>query len=126
VEFFKGKGLKLGLATSSDRSLIKASLEALNLQDAFDHLQSGSELEHGKPHPLVYLVTAENLKVPPADCVALEDSIPGLMSAKAAGIKTIAVPEPRLFGDSGYAAADVVLQTLKELNHEVWNRFSLH
>jgi sugar-phosphatase len=122
VEFFKGKGLKLGLATSSDRGLIDAALGALDLKDSFDHLQSGSELEHGKPHPMVYLVTAEKLGVPPAECLALEDSIPGLRSAKAAGMKAVAVPEPRLFGDPGYDIADVVLQTLKDLNQEVWNR----
>jgi len=124
VEFFKSKGLKLGLATSSDRSLIDASLEALDLKSAFDHLQSGSELEHGKPHPLVYLVTAERLVIEPGECVALEDSIPGLTAAKAAGMKAVAVPEPRLAKDPRYSIADVVLQTLKEFNHEVWNRLN--
>ena len=122
VEFFRSKGLKLGLATSSDRSLIDASLEALDLKSAFDHLQSGSELEHGKPHPLVYLVTAEKLGIEPTKCLALEDSLPGLTSARAAGMKTVAVPEPRLFGDSRYDIADVVLQTLTELNNEIWTR----
>ena len=124
VEFFKSKGLKLGLATSSDRSLIDASLDALDLKSAFDHLQSGSELEHGKPHPLVYLVTAERLGIPPAECLALEDSLPGLTAAKAAGMKAVAVPEPRLFGDPRFDIADVVLQTLEELNHEIWNRLA--
>ena len=124
VEFFRNKGLKLGLATSSDRSLIDASLEALDLSTAFDHLQSGSELEHTKPHPLVYLVTAEKLEIPPAECLALEDSLPGLMAAKAAGMKTVAVPEPRLFGDPGYDIADVTIETLKELNDEVWSRLA--
>ena len=122
VEFFRSKKLKLGLATSSDRGLIDASLEALELSTAFDHLQSGSELEHGKPHPLVYLVTAERLGIPPGECLALEDSIPGLEAAKAAGMQAIAVPEPRLFGDPRFDIADVVLRTLKELNQEVWNR----
>lgn len=124
VEFFKGQGLKLGLATSSDRSLIDAALQALELASAFDHLQSGAELEHGKPHPLVYLVTAEKLGIPPGECLALEDSIPGLISAKAAKMKAVAVPEPRLSGDPRFGIADVVLQTLKELNDEVWARLN--
>jgi len=122
VEFFKGKGLKLGLATSSDRGLIDAALGALDLKDTFDHLQSGSELEYGKPHPMVYLVTAGKLGIPPTGCLALEDSIPGVISAKAARMKAIAVPEPRLYGDPRFSIADVTLQTLKELNQEVWNR----
>lgn len=124
VEFFKGKGLKLGLATSSDRGLIDAALGALDLKDAFDHLQSGSELEHGKPHPMVYLVTAEKLGVPPTECLALEDSIPGLRSAKAAGMKAVAVPEPRLYGDPQFDIADVTLQTLREMNDGVWDRLN--
>jgi HAD superfamily hydrolase (TIGR01509 family) len=124
VEFFKDKGLKLGLATSSDRGLIDAALSALDLKNVFDHLQSGSDLEHGKPHPLVYLVTAEKLGVPPAGCLALEDSIPGLISAKAAGMKAVAVPEPRLLGDPRFGIADVVLQTLEELDQEVWGKLN--
>jgi len=122
VEFFRGKGLKLGLATSSDRGLIDAALGALDLETTFDHLQSGSELEHGKPHPTVYLVTADKLGVPPAECLALEDSIPGLIAAKAARMKAIAVPEPRLYGDPRFSVADVTLRTLEELDDQVWRR----
>jgi len=122
VEFFKRKGLKLGLATSSDRGLIDAALGALDLKSTFDHLQSGSELEFGKPNPMVYLVTAEKLGVPPTECLALEDSIPGLISAKAAKMKAIAVPEPRLYGDPRFSTADVTLKTLEELNDQVWRR----
>jgi HAD superfamily hydrolase (TIGR01509 family) len=124
VEFFRSKGLKLGLATSSDRGLIDAALGALDMRGVFDHLQSGSELEYGKPHPLVYLTAAEKLGVPPADCLALEDSIPGLIAAKAARMKALAVPEPRLFGDPRFGIADVVLRTLTELDQEVWDRLA--
>lgn len=124
VDFMRKKGLKLGLATSSDRSLIDASLDALEIRDAFDHIQSGSELEHSKPHPLVYLVTAERLGIPPTECLALEDSLPGLISAKAAGMKAVAVPEPRLSGDPRFDIADVTIETLKELNDEVWSRLA--
>jgi sugar-phosphatase len=122
VEFVRRKGLKLGLATSSDRSLIEASLETLDLSDSFDHLQSGSVLEYGKPHPMIYLTTAEQLGVAPAECLALEDSLPGLIAAKAARMKAVAVPEPRLVEDPRYCIADVVLASLTELNQEVWNR----
>lgn len=124
VKFFKDRGLKLGLATSSDRGLIDAALGALDLKGTFDHLQSGSELEHGKPHPMVYLVTAEKLKVPPKECLALEDSIPGLISAKAAGMKAVAVPEPRLYGDPRFNIADVTLKSLTQLDGQVWQRLS--
>jgi sugar-phosphatase len=124
VEFLKQKGLKLGLATSSDRGLIDAALGALDLKGTFDHLQSGSELEHGKPHPLVYLVTAEKLGTPPVECLALEDSIPGLISAKAARMKAVAVPEPRLFGDSRFDIADTILKSLDELDEQIWQRLN--
>ncbi len=124
VEFFRSKGLKLGLATSSDAGLIDAALAALDMREVFDHLQSGSELEYGKPHPLVYLTAAEKLGLPPAECLALEDSIPGLIAAKAARMKALAVPEPRLFGDPRFGIADLTLRSLEELDQAAWRRLS--
>ncbi len=71
--------------------------------DAFDVIVAGDEVEHAKPHPEPYLRAAELLDVDPAECVAFEDSAPGLASAVAAG--TIAVGIPHLMpltDDAGY------------------------
>jgi len=60
--------------------------------DAFDVVVAGDDVEFGKPHPEAYLKAAELLGVDPADCIAIEDSVPGLASAEAAGTKAIGIP----------------------------------
>jgi beta-phosphoglucomutase-like phosphatase (HAD superfamily) len=60
--------------------------------DAFDVVVAGDDVEHSKPHPAAYLRAAQLLGVDPGDCVAIEDSPPGVGSAVAAGAATIGVP----------------------------------
>jgi beta-phosphoglucomutase-like phosphatase (HAD superfamily) len=60
--------------------------------DAFDQIVAGDEVAHSKPHPAAYLRATELLGVDPGDCVAIEDSPPGVASATAAGTATIGVP----------------------------------
>jgi beta-phosphoglucomutase-like phosphatase (HAD superfamily) len=59
---------------------------------AFDQVVAGDEVEHAKPHPAPYLRGAELLGVEPGECVAIEDSTPGLASAVASGAVSIGVP----------------------------------
>jgi HAD superfamily hydrolase (TIGR01509 family) len=58
----------------------------------FDAVVSGDDVTESKPHPEPYLRGAELLGVDPADCVAIEDSEPGIRSAVAAGAVTVGVP----------------------------------
>lgn len=58
----------------------------------FTHLVTGDEVTHGKPHPEPYLVAAGLLGVPIEECVAIEDSGPGITSALASGARTLGVP----------------------------------
>jgi beta-phosphoglucomutase-like phosphatase (HAD superfamily) len=60
--------------------------------DAFAVVVAGDEVEHSKPHPEAYLRAAELLGVDPRDCVAIEDSSPGVAAAMASGAATIGVP----------------------------------
>jgi mannitol-1-/sugar-/sorbitol-6-/2-deoxyglucose-6-phosphatase len=75
--------------------------------------------EFGKPHPAVYLTTAHRLGVHPQKCVAFEDSIRGLISAKAASMQCIAVPALEEREDPRFALADVKLDSLEQIN-ESW------
>ena len=84
-------GIKTALVTMSMRRMALAVAESVGF-DAFDVIVAGDEVEFGKPHPEAYLKAAELLGVEPADCIAIEDSIPGLASAEAAGTKAIGVP----------------------------------
>ncbi len=86
-------GLRAALASSSPLTLIQGVLERFGLRGEFEQVVSAEGERFGKPHPGVYLTTAARLGVAPAACVALEDSVNGVLSATAAGMRCIAVPE---------------------------------
>lgn len=122
--FFRARGLRVALASSSAYRLISAVTERLGLAGEFEVVYSAEEEEYGKPHPGVYLTTARRLGVAPAECVAIEDSFNGVLAAKAARMKCVAVPEVAQRHDPRLAIADVVLDTLAEVNEEVWQRLN--
>ena len=120
LEFARSAGLRIGLASSSRYLIINAVLDTFGLRSAFEVIHSAEEEVRGKPAPDVYLTAARKLGIDPADCVAVEDSPNGVLSAKAAGMKCIAVPEPALRDDPRLAEADVVIGWLGELDAELW------
>jgi beta-phosphoglucomutase-like phosphatase (HAD superfamily) len=120
LEFFRAKGLRAALASSSAYRLIGAVTERLGLSGKFEVVYSAEEEEYGKPHPGVYLTTARRLGVAPAECVAVEDSFNGVLAAKAARMKCVAVPEPAQRRDPRFCIADAVLDSLADVNEEVW------
>jgi HAD superfamily hydrolase (TIGR01509 family) len=79
------------LVTMSIRKLADVVADAIGF-DAFSTIVAGDEVEHSKPHPAAYLRATELLGVEPRDCVAIEDSSPGVASAVASGAATIGVP----------------------------------
>ncbi len=110
----------LGLASSSNRPLIDAVLELSGLDRYFAATVSSEEVPRGKPSPDVYLEAARRLGVDPSHCAAVEDSHSGIRSAKAAGMRVVAIPNPSYPPDEdALAAADVVLGSLAELTPEV-------
>jgi beta-phosphoglucomutase-like phosphatase (HAD superfamily) len=81
---------------------------------------SSQEVPRGKPAPDVYLEAARRLDVDAARCAAVEDSHNGIRSAKAAGMRVIAVPNPHFPPDEeAVAQADVVLETIADLTPAV-------
>lgn len=85
------RGVKTALVTMSLRSMALQVVEAMAF-DAFDVVVAGDDVVHGKPHAEPYLKAANLLGVAPADCVAFEDSISGILSAEAAGTKAVGIP----------------------------------
>ncbi len=106
----------LGLASSSNRELIDFALDVSGLGRWFGATVSSEEVPRGKPSPDVYLEAARRLRVAPERCAAVEDSENGLRSARAAGMLTLAIPNPRYppAGDA-LAEADLVLDSIAEL-----------
>jgi HAD superfamily hydrolase (TIGR01509 family) len=106
----------LGLASSSNRELIDLVLELLGVANLFTATVSSEEVARGKPAPDVYLEAARRLGVDPSTAAAVEDSHNGILSAKAAGMRVIAIPNAHFPPDEdALAAADVVLDSLAEL-----------
>jgi HAD superfamily hydrolase (TIGR01509 family) len=109
----------LGLASSSNREVIDAVLEEAGIADRFRATVSSEEVEHGKPAPDVYLEAARRLAVDPSRCAAVEDSRNGIHSARTAGMRVIAIPNPHYPpSEDALALADVVLESLDELTPE--------
>lgn len=116
------RGLRLALASSSPYRVIHAVLDALALHSAFEVIHSAEEEGRGKPDPAVYLTTARKLGVEPQRCIAVEDSPNGLLSARAAGMKCIVVPEPALRSDPRFDMADARIGGLGEIGPELLGR----
>ena len=121
ISFVRQKQVKIALASSSALNIIQAALETLNLTDEFTEVYSAESEILGKPHPGVYLTTANKLNVSPQSCLALEDSLNGVLAAKAAQMRCIAVPEALEHDNPKFAIADRILRSLKDLNEQVWN-----
>jgi HAD superfamily hydrolase (TIGR01509 family) len=83
------KKLKIGIATTSPYKNRIFVLEALKLQNFFAVIVGSEDTLEGKPHPEIYLKTAEKLGFSPGECLAFEDTPSGIKSAKSAGIKTV-------------------------------------
>lgn len=114
-------GMRVGIASSSSRELIDAVIARLGIGALVDGVCTADDEVLGKPDPGVYTSAARLLDVPPADCVAVEDSPAGLRSAKAAGmlcivVLTEAVPREQI------VAADATLRSLHELNPDLFQR----
>jgi HAD superfamily hydrolase (TIGR01509 family) len=109
----------LALASSSNRELIDLVLELTGLAQFFRVTVSSEEVPRGKPEPDVYLEAARRLGIAAERCAAVEDSENGIRSAKAAGMRVLAIPNPRYRpGDEALALADAVVSSLEELTVE--------
>lgn len=121
LKFMKSKNVKVAIASSSQLILIKTVVQKLGIEKYFDELYSAEMEEYGKPHPGVYITTAKVLDVAPERCLALEDSFNGLLSAKAARMKCVCVPDESIKQNPKIAIADLVLDSLADFNEEHWN-----
>jgi beta-phosphoglucomutase-like phosphatase (HAD superfamily) len=107
------------VASGSHPALIDTVMADPAVQGRFSVIVSADEIGVGKPAPDVYLAAAERLGVAPADCVCLEDSGNGILAGVRAGMRVIAVPDPRFPpADDQLDQAHLVLPTLADLTLE--------
>ena len=110
----------LAVASSSNRPIIDLVLGLSGLDRFFRATVSSEEVPHGKPAPDVYLEAARRLGAGPERCAAVEDSRNGILSARAAGMRVVAIPNTRFPpGEEALAAADVVLYSIDDLTPDV-------
>ncbi len=115
LHFLKSQGKKIGLATSSYRVLIDTVLSELKITDLFDFTHSAEDEQFGKPHPAVYLAVAENLNTPSLKCLVIEDSLNGIISAKAARMQVVCIPEKTHHPEPKLILADYHFETMSEM-----------
>lgn len=113
LNFVKEKGIPMAIASSSYAEIIDAVVEKLSLQPYMKVTHSAQHELYGKPHPGVYLTTAEMLAVSPKECLVFEDAPSGVVAAKAAQMTCIVIPD-HVKEDKRFCIADYMLTSLEE------------
>jgi HAD superfamily hydrolase (TIGR01509 family) len=115
IEWASKSTWRLALASSSSKLLIETVLDRFGIVDLFEFTRSAEDETSGKPHPDVYLSAARDLRLEPGACVAIEDSVHGVTSARSAGMRCIAIPPPETRDDARFATATLRLDSLRDL-----------
>jgi mannitol-1-/sugar-/sorbitol-6-/2-deoxyglucose-6-phosphatase len=121
LELCKTNGFKIALASSSAMSLIDVAVDKLNIRHYFDLLVSAEFEPYGKPHPSVFLTTAKQLNVLPTECLVFEDSVNGMIAAKAARMQCIVVPEAEKQHEAYWKLANHQLSSLASFQLNMLN-----
>lgn len=93
LDFLHSRGIPCAVTTASPPDRIRENLDMVGLYHRFDRICSAYQVAHGKPEPDIYLFGADSLGLPPENCLALEDSYTGLLSAHRAGCMAVHVPD---------------------------------
>ena len=120
IDFLQTMNIPLAIASSSDRRLIDAVLSRLGLEKLFTVIHSAEKEEFGKPHPAVFISTSKLLQKDPSRCLVLEDSLNGIIAAKAARMIVAAVPHHENLNDPRFTIADIVVPSLMEFGENEW------
>ncbi|EJB8417699.1 HAD family hydrolase [Vibrio vulnificus] len=93
LEWLKAHQIPAAVATSTQKDVALVKLKLAGLDHYFESITTGCEVTHGKPDPEIYLLAASRLNVPPAQCLAFEDSNNGVRAAVAANMMTYQIPD---------------------------------
>lgn len=114
-----GAGIPCAVATSTRRARACAKLGDAGLLSHFVAVVGGDDVVNGKPAPDIYLAAAAALAVPPAQCLAIEDSEPGFHAARAAGMPTILIPDLMLPRAELLALSPRIMHSLADVQNFV-------
>ncbi len=120
IQMFQAKGLPMAVASASYPELIRLAVEKIGVLPFMHSLHSTSEGSYSKPHPEVFLRSAENMGVHPKNCLVFEDSLPGLIAGKAAGMHVVAIPDEKNRNNPKFALADQILEGMYAFDFAQW------
>ncbi|WP_084605574.1 hexitol phosphatase HxpB [Psychromonas aquimarina] len=117
LNYLKEREFNIGLATSSSKPIINAVLQSLGIHSYFSIICSADDEPYGKPHPDVYLTTAQRFQVNTGQCLVIEDSVTGMIAGKAAAMTTWVVPENSQSPE--FSIADAVFSSLIDVRQHL-------
>jgi HAD superfamily hydrolase (TIGR01509 family) len=114
IESAKAMGLKLGVASSSTADWVRGHLARLGILERFDCMRCRDDVANAKPEPDLYLAVLECLGALASEAIAIEDSPNGVMAAKRAGMRCVAIPNS-ITARLDLGQADLLLGSLAEV-----------
>lgn len=118
LQWLKANNIRTAIATATDMERTNRYLKMLGIHEYFDKLISATMVPEGKPSPDIYLYACEQMERRPEECIAVEDSPNGVMSAYRAGCKVVLVPDQtpceEYLKDKLFACVDCLTE-IKEL-----------
>lgn len=115
LDYLKANGIKCAVATSTSHDRAMLNIERGKVLEYFDEIISGDMVEHGKPAPDIYILTAERLGLSPQECMVLEDSKNGIISAHLSGSAAVLIPDIIPIDEDMTAAADYMCDDLSQV-----------
>ena len=112
------KNIKMGIGTSNAKDLAQTVIEKHNLLPFFHSIRTSCEVNKGKPHPDIFLKVAEDLNVKPETCLVFEDTYAGVLAAKRAGMKVIAIADASsmAYEEEIRSLADQYIESFEEIS----------
>ncbi|MFH1500817.1 MAG: HAD family phosphatase [archaeon] len=117
IKKLKQNKIKVAVATSNYIPRASHILELIQVKDKMDTITTLEEIQHHKPHPEIFLKTAEKLEVKPEECIVIEDAVNGIEAAKKANMKAIALLT-KFHTREEFEKADLIINSLSELTFE--------
>ena len=111
----RADGIKIALGSVSKNA--KPILERIGILAAFDAIIDGTKISKGKPDPEVFLKGAEELGIPPSECVVFEDAVAGIEAGRRAGMKTVGIGQPEVLTKADIVRSDLNNFTPSELKN---------
>lgn len=105
--------IKLAIASNSTKEYVTNILNYLGIDNIFDVILTGDMVNKGKPNPEIFIKVAKMLNEKRKDCMVIEDTLNGILAAKAAGMKVIAITS--FFSERELISADKIIDEFSQI-----------